>query len=323
MTFVSSDFTRHINSCYRSLYHFDLSNLDDKESIEVVFGDSYSEGSGEEFLSGEKNYGLFNKIYSNNQDRSILLFGRSGYGTISNYKEYKYCNDLLGKFTSLSIDKSKVDKVTFMFYEGNDLNDNLREDDIGSSHSRKFFNYIRFFIPFVDYTQMKIRKKLNSHIHKKNETDQIEYPVTTNNIELPTYPQNPALELTEEEIQKGLKIFDEYLKKISIEFPNKKFQLLYIPAVSSVYDFKDFIYVRSYKKPPKVKVDSRLNVEKHEYIKKNIKEISINNNWSFCDSSDYLKSHTAKMIPVHGPKDWAHFNRIGYESLAEAYINCF
>ena len=60
MNQVSSNFAKNISSCYRSYYHFDLNNFSNK-NLEVIFGDSYSEGSGDEFLNGKKNYGLYKK----------------------------------------------------------------------------------------------------------------------------------------------------------------------------------------------------------------------------------------------------------------------
>ena len=43
------DISGNILSCYRTFYHSDLGELKGDSVVETVFGDSYSEGAGDEF----------------------------------------------------------------------------------------------------------------------------------------------------------------------------------------------------------------------------------------------------------------------------------
>lgn len=327
MTKASLDFTKNISSCYRSFYHFNSSDFSSK-NLEIIFGDSYSEGSGDEFLSGKKNYGLYKKLINKNFNKSYLLFGRSGFGTISNFKEFQLCNKLIKNFTSISYDTHDIEVVTFMFYEGNDLIDNLRENEFGSQKSL-IKERIRFFLPLLDFLYRKIRNYDYSSLFINQNTVNIkeytydDFATTSNGIKFPVYPQHPHLELTNSELKFGLELFEQYLKKISLNFPNSRLQLIYIPATTSVYDFDKSFYVRSYKNPPKILVSNQANVDRHLFLVDEIQKISNNYNWRFCDSSKYLRHYTSNKIPVNGPRDWAHFNFEGYTALSKAYINCF
>ena len=75
------DFVKHISSCYRTFYHQDFKNFDNNDDVHLFFGDSYLEGAGDEFLNNDPNFGFLNKISKSGKN---IVFGRSGYGIISN-----------------------------------------------------------------------------------------------------------------------------------------------------------------------------------------------------------------------------------------------
>ena len=56
---MPSNFIRSISPCYRTLFHQRDGSL---EHVNYVFGDSFSEGSGDEFLGNDEEYGIFNKL---------------------------------------------------------------------------------------------------------------------------------------------------------------------------------------------------------------------------------------------------------------------
>ena len=56
---IPQDVVRSISPCYRTLFHHNGESL---ERSEIIFGDSMSVGSGEEFLNSDPEYGIFNKI---------------------------------------------------------------------------------------------------------------------------------------------------------------------------------------------------------------------------------------------------------------------
>ncbi|MCP4315207.1 MAG: hypothetical protein GY789_04030 [Hyphomicrobiales bacterium] len=114
-----------LDPCYRSLYQDDASNFSSAGKSVLVVGDSPAEGIGDEFLANTPNYGLIKKL--DKAGEAYLIAGKSGYGNISAYNDSNNCLPLLSKITYLEFDKEKVDELVFIFYEGNDLDDNINE----------------------------------------------------------------------------------------------------------------------------------------------------------------------------------------------------
>ena len=56
---LHSDITRHLSTCYRTLFHFDNNK---SSQVNYVFGDSFSEGAGDEYLKNDPEYGIFNNL---------------------------------------------------------------------------------------------------------------------------------------------------------------------------------------------------------------------------------------------------------------------
>ena len=255
-----------------------------------------------------------------------IVFGRSGYGIISNYNEYILCNSLINSFTSLKYDINQVKSVNLIFYEGNDILDNLTEAELGSQHSRKFFHNLRFFIPFVDYMRYKVKKTIKSFNKKQKQSITYKISLNNNSYVIDEYLQHPSLEINIQDLENGIEIFNTYLYKIGGLFKshNVEKRLLYIPSPSSVYKFDTSdVYVRSYKEPPSIKVNTNFIEKRHLFTKEKILKISSNLGWSVCDTSYDLKQEANKGFPLHGPKDWAHFNKLGYNISAKSYENCF
>ena len=193
---------------------------------------------GDEFLNGDSNYGFLNKFSTN---KFFIVFGRSGFGTISNYQEYKLCNKLINNFTIFEYSPQQLISINFVFYEGNDLLDNLSEMEFGSKHSRNFLHSLRFFIPFVDYIRSKAKRTFKRIFEKEAKNINVKTIVTKNKFIIDEYLQHPSLELNSSDFNKGLDIFREYINKIDKEFKSFKGEkrILYIPAPASIYTFKE------------------------------------------------------------------------------------
>ena len=73
-----------------------------------------------------------------------MIFGRGGYGNLGTVIEFERCFPLLSKFTNFSVEKIQNYSVTLVFYEGNDLNNNLVE--MNRNYNNLAAN-IRFILP--------------------------------------------------------------------------------------------------------------------------------------------------------------------------------
>ena len=56
---ISADIVGLLSPCYRTLLHLNRSPKTDASKYEIVFGDSHTEGFGDEFIRGDYDYGIF------------------------------------------------------------------------------------------------------------------------------------------------------------------------------------------------------------------------------------------------------------------------
>ena len=132
----------NLDNCFQTLWNINKVNDIDANTV-IVLGDSLAAGMGEEFINGDTDYGLIKKIEKVSSS-NFLNFGRSGYGSISSLKEFYFCKNVLGLITTLKI-KNKPENFLFVFYEGNDLNNNINYKEPNNEWKR----YLRIFLPFV------------------------------------------------------------------------------------------------------------------------------------------------------------------------------
>lgn len=306
--------------CYRTLYHYDGKNL---SQTNFVFGDSFSEGAGDEFLSSDPEYGIFNKLKDTKS--SALIFGRGGYGNIGTVMEFKHCYPLLSTYTDFNTDEIIRSQVTFVFYEGNDLNNNLVEKE------RKFneLTYkIRFFLPVYEFMFKELRRLLKifgDYFNDELEKPKNENPLTNNFFEAykDTYPQSAATELNDDELDKSVNLLMSSLDSIKTMLPDAyNFLLLYIPSVTSSYEINGKLKVQSYQGNEYFETTGEFNDQRSRYIREVISSYLDKNDWHFCDATSSILSLTREGIPVHGPLDWKHLNKKGYHAVAYAYSKC-
>ena len=310
-----------ISPCYRTLY------LHDGESLEYsnfVFGDSFTEGAGDEFLMSDPEFGIFNKLA--NAKSSELNFGRGGSGNIGTVVEFKECFPLLLNYTTWN--KKSIDRydVTFVFYEGNDLNNNLVEEQ------RQFntLKYrIRFFLPIYDYIRLTLKDlflvmdQSGSDSSLKHNAPKMQ-PTTLSGIKIGKYPQAAAVELTEEELMHSLHILKNSMINIQNLLPEaRSYRLLYLPSVLTSYKFDGPIRVQSEKGDDYFETNATLNAINSKKIRATVNAYSKKLGWVFCDTTSNLVNQSDEGIPLHGPQDWRHFNKKGYSAVSRTYESCF
>jgi hypothetical protein len=98
--------------------------------------------------------------------------------------------------------------------------------------------------------------------------------------------------------------------------------LLYLPAVASSYSFDDEIRVQSYSGNVFFSTTADFNLQRHQIILNELRQTTSNIGWFLCDTTPKLLAQTDQGIAVHGPRDWKHFNKIGYDIVANAYEEC-
>ena len=92
---------------------------------DAILGDSYSQGAGDAYLNGMEDFTLAHHLHKN-YNKNYLNFGRGGYGSISAVSNVILINKL-SNLPNLIEDLEKPKSIIFIFYEGNDLEENIFE----------------------------------------------------------------------------------------------------------------------------------------------------------------------------------------------------
>jgi hypothetical protein len=309
-----------IERCYRTFVFDNLTaNESSKEKV-VVIGDSYSEGMGDEFLANDDNFGLIRKLDTEGVD--YIVAGRSAYGSLGAYNEVSACLPFLDKWTSWNYDKNKVSKVLMMFYEGNDLNNNLVEfDHMSFEEDLSAERKLELLFPIFQSIQTIVRQ-IKYKLKGPKAIEKMAVNITKYGVEIPIFVQSAAAELSDGQLDKSLGFVDEVLKKLRQKFSNASIELLYIPSVASSYEFK-MIKIQTYQGGSNL-VSEEENYSRSKFIRKELKEYCDNvAGCGFCDPTEKIRSYTSSENAIHGPRDWKHFNKKGYELVKSEYLRCF
>ena len=100
-------------------------NRENLKVYDAILGDSYSQGAGDAYLSGIEDFTLAHHLHKN-YNKNYLNFGRGGYGSISAVSNLILVNKF-SNLPNLIEDLEKPKSIIFIFYEGNDLEENIFE----------------------------------------------------------------------------------------------------------------------------------------------------------------------------------------------------
>jgi hypothetical protein len=274
----------------------------DKENYIAIVGDSHAFGSGEAYLQNKKDYSIGHHLYSR-LDRKINFFnfGIPGGGSNTILKHFLHCKNLL---------KSHPKKVIYLFYEGNDLENNIKEH-LSLKKKKKQKNYYFPIIKIIKrFISINFRKKKKN---KSKETNTYIMNDTENKIHYPL--QSPPIELSNEELKLSLNILFSSIKKIKQTTEN--IVIVYIPSPTSVLDLKNPITIQQYFKNRKKKLfEKKQLTDLSNTVKMRVKSFSKINNISFIDVTDNL-INIANKKHVYGPVDFKHPNYLGYKIISD------
>jgi len=132
--------------------------------------------------------------------------------------------------------------------------------------------------------------------------------------------QGASLHLTKDEIKTAIEIFFESIKYIQAWSNDKKIQIVYIPSAISSYTWDEPIvfFYRDHYLGPKT-TNNKTNNSNSIFIRKQIKNFSINNNIEFLDTTSEVFKNGENLV-LHGPLDWGHFNDRGYKIISNFII---
>jgi hypothetical protein len=209
-----------------------------------------------------------------------------------------------------------------MFYEGNDLNNNLVESEhMSFDQELNAKRKLQLLLPVFQLIQTAIRQL----IYKFEEPKPIEKRVVNiskSGVEIPVFAKAAATELTDEQLVKPLGLVKEVLKKLRHKFLNANIEFLYLPSLGSSYKFET-IKIQTYQGGSTL-VSEEENYGRSKFIREELKRYYENvAGCGFCDSTEKIRSYTSSGVAVHDPRDWKHFNKKGYELIKSQYLSCF
>ena len=139
-------------------------------------------------------------------------------------------------------------------------------------------------------------------------------------LPIPYSTQQPALNLNEEQTRQSIYVFEQSLKYMTGFFNKSKVTIVYIPSPISVYKWasRTITIVGGTVTPVGVTPVIRV-YQRSDEIFEQIKTIAEKYNHPLIDTRPLLRA-TALKEPVHGPRDWYHPNKKGYEAIAQGIL---
>ncbi len=330
-----------------------------KDYVALV-GDSYAQGFGDWVLGARlyanppyhSGHVLHSKL---NVD--VVTFGRGGVGSLSGIvgepiAQWQFVNST-GLF---SLEPPK--EILVYFYSGNDLNNNLHDlrrrsagrypmDQVQDADVfRRFIDdvvlsrndiYVQsknpgwsknFFLARTVYNivfregRRRVIAAQQAVLKKASETSS--KPVNWAMIgreraALPGYLQAPSLELTSGELKLGAYVFEQALLYLGNFFSRSRIRVLYVPSPLESYEIVSAeVDAQSFENRGR-RFSSAFLAQRSAEVRQLIEAAAQRHGFPFVDATPFIREASRKDF-VHGPKDWTHFNRIGYEALAEAGI---
>lgn len=316
----------------------------------AILGDSYAMGLGDWLIDADPDTnGPYHAAHVLHQRTGldVVSFGRSGDSSMGAYVKRPF--QTLRYLASTRFALPAPDLFVAYFYEGNDLEDNLR--DLHWSYEGEY-DADRLFDPdyFADYLTEEwveeqrpwrwrpslndrpvvsrvIRKTLTHalvgwpegfepHVIHEGDTNRarMEGGVTA----LPEPLQSASVALDEEQLETGLYVFEQSLRYLHARMPEVPILLVLVPAPVTTYPMSS----------PKISAlsgkegDSTAELYPREQVARRADRVCARLvrvaealEIGFLDARQGLWP-VARERFIHGPKDWAHFNQAGYTALA-------
>ena len=298
-------------------------------------------------------------ILYNKTGRDVLSFGALGSGSlrglvlkpISYFKHFNLLRDF---------ELKQPKEILVYFFEGNDLSDNLidihnhyRDNyDMARIYDHEYFKtfiekdilstdriyrgevsyknwlFSRFLVESVgDNISSEIKsgitkfKQVSPNFSGKVSPTNFDMAkVGGNELPIPHSTQQPALNLNEEQTRQAIYVFEQSLKYMAGFFNESEVTIVYIPSPISVYKWASptITIVGGIGTPVGVTPVVRV-YKRSDEIFAQIKTIAEKYNHPLIDTRPPLRS-TALKEPVHGPRDWYHPNKKGYEAIAQGIL---
>jgi nucleotide-binding universal stress UspA family protein len=319
----------------------------------AIFGDSYAQGAGdwyEDAVRQDWGEGLAYQaahVMFQATGRDVISFGASGAGSFDGLVYFPL--RLRAKLAARGIDLQAPRQIVAYFFEGNDLNNNLNllkrhwqrvsgrpevtsEPDEMVEFLRALLDRYRgwlddplrlsdrlYLAKFATVLYGDLRRVAKPWLDPDKAKP---LPPTAIRLggasrDLPNPLHAPALDLSEQERRQALLVFHAALTLAKETFAPIPILLVYVPSPLVVYELAaERVPVDAYEGPHQVHASAEVD-RQSERICARVADIAAAVGVDFLDPRPALRA-VARDRLIHGPGDWKHFNRAGYEALGRA-----
>jgi hypothetical protein len=317
----------------------------------LLLGDSYAQGLGDWLLETDPNRnGPFHSAHVINTltGRDVVTLGVSGAGSVEGmaaFPEIAYANAKDAWYLRLPPPHVAV----VYFYEGNDLNDNMRflarrvenldAADLVDRIDRSIVAYpSEFFVSrgwWRHFTLLRFLTRIVRRIFSESTESVRERPkpddfrriaeadepniveAAGQAIELPANLQSPAMELTRPEMANAALVFERSLVFLHKLLPHTPVLVAYLPSPLSSYRLlAQEVSIQRYVMPGATRYPKEQVAEYSNAICLLIRAATIAQGAGFLDLRPAIRTASGREI-LHGPRNFKHFNRKGMEVLGQ------
>lgn len=325
------------------------------ERYVALIGDSNAQGAGDWLLEVDANRNpAFHSAHLLHErtGRSVISFGASGAGSLRAMgTEPQAYVDALQRSWRYRLPDPEL--LLVYFYEGNDLQDNLRDLDhtyaSGGFDAARIYDgdYFRDFVRktaavrtpvaeelatwhwidnfFLARFVLRIANAALDRSWQKAEPVPDWLPGRVNRariggieVALPDGLQAPPLELSADELELALWANAQAFALLRERFPGTRVLVVYLPAPLSLYRLSSAeVDVQVQRGEGPTRFARSALVELGDHVCRRVAEITLAGDGEFLDVRPALWPAAAE-APIHGPRDWKHLNRVGQERLTAA-----
>jgi len=304
----------------------------------AILGDSYAEGLGDWLTqNGGKRNGPFHSAYIIRQltERDVVSFGVRSAGSAEEIV-LRPAGALPSTPCSIFPAIEPPRQMFIYFYEGNDIEDNIRfldkvrarygDNDDGAIDRYLVEQYaesslLRCHGQLADMT-FKLAEFLSQYYITGYSLTHCGTWISTRNqlrvgeaiVDAPAL-EGPAPHLADETIFAAMNVFARSLQWLRQRFPTTPITVIYVPSPLSVYrHVEDTVAFCSPTGGGPIGAD--VAARHHLMMRDTAARMSAAMHIDFVDATPALRAAGATRV-IHGPEDWDHLNRCGYEVLGK------
>ena len=325
------------------------------ERYVALIGDSNAQGAGDWLLEvdANRNPAYYSAHLLREQTgRDVISFGASGAGSLRAMgTEPQAYVDALQRTWRYRLPDPEL--LLVYFYEGNDLQDNLRDLDHtyapGGFDAARIYDgdYFRDFVRKTAPERTPVAEEVatwhwtdnfflarfvlriaNAALDRSwQQADPVPdwSPGRVNRARiggeeraLPDGLQAPPLELSADDVELALWADAQAFALLRERFRGTRALVVYLPAPLSLYRVSSAeVDIQVQRGDGPTRFPRSALVERGDHVCERVAEITLAGDGEFLDARPALWAAAAEG-PIHGPRDWKHLNRVGQERLADA-----